>query len=195
MSSGRISLLAGAIAAGFVLTGAASCSSSTDGAPPADGGESGGGGGANPSGGGANSSGGGASPGGTPGSGGKGSGGKGSGGAPGSGGSAGGVVCGGDTCTTTAGTGVEAYPCCTKDDTCGVKLPLSVACLPRNQFGTVNDDCETYEIPNLITMPGCCGSDGCGARATFENLGCISNANLGKPKVPCNQSGAPVDGG
>ena len=108
----------------------------------------------------------------------------------------GGVVCGGDTCTTTsAGTGVDAYPCCTKDDTCGVKLALSATCLPRNQFGTVNDDCETYEIPNLITMPGCCGSDGCGARATFENLGCISNANLGKPRVACNQDGTPVDGG
>lgn len=182
MSTGRIFFVACAV----VSCGVAACSSSSGGGVRPDGGGSGGG----TSSGGASATGGASS----------GSGGAASGGAAATGGassgSGGAVVCGGEACKTTSdGTGVDAHPCCTADGACGVKLPISVACLPRNQFGTVNQFCDSYDLPGPITLPGCCGSDGCGARTTIENLGCISNAHLGRAKVACNQSGEPVDGG
>ena len=92
------------------------------------------------------------------------------------------------------GTGLQVSPCCTKDDTCGVRIPLSATCLPRNQFGTTNPDCVDYVQENVITLPGCCGKDGCGARATFENLGCISNQNLAaaEPRVRQNAELTPL---
>jgi hypothetical protein len=112
-------------------------------------------------------------------------------------GSAGGAVtCGGEACTTSSDdTGVQARPCCTDDGACGVRIPLSPRCLPRNQFGTTNAGCAPYDIPNF-TLPGCCRADGCGARITFENLGCVSNEDLSRAAVPCNQDGTPAgDGG
>jgi hypothetical protein len=179
MSGGRIS---GVAIACFLAASACSSSSDSD-AKGTDGGDGGGASSGGGSGAGGAASGGAHASGGAPGSGGA---------APGSGGA---VTCGGEECKTSPGTGTEAYPCCTTDGACGVKLPISVTCLPRNQFGTVNQFCDSYDLPGPITLPGCCGSDGCGARMTTEGLGCISNTQLGRPKVACNQSGEPVDGG
>jgi hypothetical protein len=166
-----------------VACGVAACSSSDDAKGRPDGGTSDGG--ATSSGGKASGTGATASTGGT-----RASGGSSAGGATG----AGGVTCGGEVCgTTSEGTGVEATPCCTTDNVCGVRIPLATKCLTRNQFGTVNPECAEYTIPGPSVLPGCCGATGCGSRITFENLGCISNQDLGKPKVACNQSGAPVD--
>jgi hypothetical protein len=114
--------------------------------------------------------------------------------APGAGGKV--VVCGGETCQLHNASGVDSESCCTDDGACGVHVVFLPGCLPQNRAGGIFPTCEMYTVPAKITMPGCCGPDGCGAFATFDSLGCIPNVDLGRPKVACGTAGAPgVDDG
>jgi hypothetical protein len=128
------------------------------------------------------------------GSGGRGAaGGKGSGGASQGGGAAGAggnifePVCGGTKCEPPDQSGgLQAYACCTPDDACGIRVPVSPDCLPFKMPGHINPACPSYEYPGKIVMPGCCSPIGCGALATFENVGCIPNERLQKAHLDCD---------
>jgi hypothetical protein len=94
------------------------------------------------------------------------------------------VSCGGETCL--AGTSaVQSTACCTDLGACGVRIVLSSKCLSKKERGGVDNRCAAFEIQGKITLPGCCSPSGCGALATFDQIGCIPNADLGRAEVAC----------
>lgn len=115
-----------------------------------------------------------------------------------------GAHCGSLTCGVVNDTaGVQSKACCTDTNECGVQTVLSPKCLSTKEPGGPSPACATFDIPGKITMPGCCGPQGCGALATFGDLGCIPNADLGRAAVACNYDpnntctsvvGVPCDG-
>lgn len=98
------------------------------------------------------------------------------------------LECGSETCAAidpmAAGIGVTA--CCTSDNKCGLKTPLTTNCLPANGPGGVDLSCPTYDVMGAITWYGCCTPAGtCGAEAG-GNFGCIPNDELMAPAQSCN---------
>jgi hypothetical protein len=94
------------------------------------------------------------------------------------------VSCGGETCL--AGTAaVQSTGCCTDSGGCGLRIVLSSKCLSKKLRGGVDNRCPAFEIPGKLTLPGCCSPTGCGALATFDDIGCIPNADLGRMAVAC----------
>jgi hypothetical protein len=93
--------------------------------------------------------------------------------------------CGGVVCQL-GSSGVQSFPCCT-DDTgeCGLRVVISQKCLARHLRGGADSRCAPFEIPGQLTLPGCCSPSGCGALATFDQIGCIPNADVGRPSVDC----------
>jgi hypothetical protein len=94
------------------------------------------------------------------------------------------AVCGGVTCHPGTSS-VESSACCTDSDDCGLRLVISPSCLTRNEKGGVDSRCAPFEIPGMLTLPGCCSPTGCGALANFDSLGCLPNPSLGRATVPC----------
>ena len=93
------------------------------------------------------------------------------------------VTCGGATCLRGTSS-VQSTACCTDSDECGLRTVLSSKCLPKNERGGVDNRCAPLDIQGKVTLPGCCSPAGCGAYATFDQIGCISNPDLGLEAVP-----------
>jgi hypothetical protein len=92
--------------------------------------------------------------------------------------------CGGVVCATGTSS-VQSFPCCTDGGECGLRVVISPKCFPRNLKGGVDSRCAPFEIPGQITLPGCCSPSGCGALASFDQIGCIPNSDLGRATVDC----------
>jgi hypothetical protein len=94
------------------------------------------------------------------------------------------VSCGDATCLPGTSS-VQSSACCTDSNECGLRTVLSSKCLSKNERGGVDNRCAPLEIHGMITLPGCCSPAGCGAYATFDQIGCIPNPDLGLDEVPC----------
>jgi len=92
--------------------------------------------------------------------------------------------CGGVVCTLGTAS-VQSFPCCTDSGECGLRIVISPKCLPRNLKGGADSRCAPFEIPGQLTLPGCCSPAGCGALATFDQIGCIPNPDVGRATVDC----------
>jgi hypothetical protein len=92
--------------------------------------------------------------------------------------------CGGTLCQPGTSS-VQSTACCTDSNECGLRIVLSSSCLPKKAPGGVDSRCAPFDIEGKITLPGCCSPTGCGALATFDDLGCIPNSDLSRATVPC----------